>query len=58
MNAPTPIYYYPIITVLGNWAWFSRPVIFSSRLSRWTFPFSSVTRETSVCSPGVAPFHM
>ena len=32
--------------------------LFSSSFSvGCTFPLASVTRETSVCSPGVAPFH-
>ncbi len=44
-------------TVRGNCWWFSRPVCLYSSSSAvgCTRPSASVARETSVCSPGVAP---
>ena len=50
---------YEIITFRGYCELSSRNVFLlaSSSVVGWTLPVTSVTRETSVCSPGVAPFH-
>ena len=50
---------YATITFRGNCSWDSRGVILSlsSSADGWTLPLASVTRETTVCSPGVAPSH-
>src|SRR6059036_3668399 len=52
---------YEIITLRGNWALSSRKVFFliaNSATVGCTVPFTSVARETKVCSPGVAPSQM
>src|ERR1700730_7311923 len=51
---------YEIVSFLGNWELSSRNVflISSSSAVGCTFPVISVTRETIVCSPGVAPFQL
>ena len=47
-----------IITFRGYCELSSRKVFLVANSSAvgWTFPVTSVTRDTSVCSPGVAPF--
>ena len=51
---------YPIDTFRGCWELSSRKVFFVSRSSAvgCTVPLTSVTRDTSVCSPAVAPVHV
>jgi hypothetical protein len=48
---------YAIITFRGNCELSSRNVFLVSSSSEvgWTLPLTSVTRDTTVCSPGVAP---
>ena len=48
---------YEIVSLRGNCELSSRNVFFvsSSFSVGWTFPVTSVTRDTRVCSPGVAP---
>lgn len=48
---------YAMITLRGNCSWASRNVILSPSSSAvgCTAPVTSVTRETTVCSPGAAP---
>lgn len=57
-KASRPRSRYEIMTFLGNCELFSRKVFLFSRSFSvgCTVPFTSVTLETSVCSPGVAPF--
>ena len=57
--SPSWILVQPIRTLRGNCELSSRNVFFLARSAAvgCTTPFASVTRDTRVCSPGVAPSH-